>query len=414
MRRLFAHRDARVYLIGQAFSLLGDTSLWLAVAIWVKELTGSAAEAGLTFFFFGLSGLLSPLAGFVVDRVRRRPLLFWVNLLSGVMLLGLFAVSSRSQLWLIYLEMVGYGISYAFLGSAQSALLTTMLEPDLLADANGLLRTVREGLRLVAPLLGAALFAVVGGHVIALIDALTFFIAAGSLLLVRVAEEPPRSLRSETELAERWWQEVTAGVRHIRQTVVLRQIVAATALALLVVGFFESVDFAVVGEGLHRPPTFLGVLLAVQGAGALLGGPTAAPLMRRIGPGIMVGLGLGIFAVATLCFAPAFLPAVLLGAVLAGVALPWVIVGIYTVLQLRTPATLQGRVYSAADTVLSVPQTFSIGLGAALVGVIEYRYLLVAMALVLGASALYLLSRKEQRLVPAVAGEESLAASEVA
>ena len=414
MRRLFAHRDARVYLIGQAFSLLGDTSLWLAVAIWVKELTGSAAEAGLTFFFFGLSGLLSPLAGFVVDRVRRRPLLFWVNLLSGVMLLGLCAVSSRSQLWLIYLEMVGYGISYAFLGSAQSALLTTMLEPDLLADANGLLRTVREGLRLVAPLLGAALFAVVGGHVIALIDALTFFIAAGSLLLVRVAEEPPRSLRSETELAERWWQEVTAGVRHIRQTVVLRQIVAATALALLVVGFFESVDFAVVGEGLHRPPTFLGVLLAVQGAGALLGGPTAAPLMRRIGPGIMVGLGLGIFAVATLCFAPAFLPAVLLGAVLAGIALPWVIVGIYTVLQLRTPATLQGRVYSAADTVLSVPQTFSIGLGAALVGVIEYRYLLVAMALVLGASALYLLSRKEQRLVPAVAGEESLAASEVA
>lgn len=408
MKKLLKDPNARWYLGGQAFSLLGDTSLWLAVAIWVKELTGSSGEAGLTFFFFGLSGLLSPLAGLVVDRVKRKPLLFWTNLASGLMLLGLFAVHGPGQVWLIWVEMFFYGISYSFLGSAQSALLATMLPEELLGDANGMLRTVREGLRLVAPLVGAALFAVVGGHIIALIDAITFFIAAASLLFVRVEETANgRPLDAEGRPAH-WLAEVTAGARHIWQTVVLRQIIIATGIALLVVGFFESISFAVVAVGLHRPPTFLGVLLAAQGAGALLGGPTAAPLMRKLGPGTLIGLGLVVMAGSTLLLVPPSLAPVFLGAGFLGISLPWVVVGIYTALQLQTPDRLQGRVYSAADTVLSVPQTFSIALGAGLVSVVDYRLLLALMAGVLLLAAGYLVSRREQRVAAPVAAPVEL------
>ena len=45
-----------------------------------------------------------------------------------------------------------------------------MLPADELADANGILQTAREGLRLVAPLAGAALFAAAGGAAVALLD----------------------------------------------------------------------------------------------------------------------------------------------------------------------------------------------------------------------------------------------------
>lgn len=412
MRKLFRERNARWYLGGQAFSLLGDTSLWLALGIWVKELTGSAGAAGLTFFFFALSGLLSPLAGLVVDRLRRRPLLISANLLTGAMVLALFAVHGPGQVWLIYVVMFCYGIGYGFLASAQSALLKVMLPEELLADANGTLSTVREGLRLVAPLVGAALFAVVGGHVIALIDAVTFFVAAASLLAVRVEERPGRLERPAAGEPEGWWQEVTAGARHIWRTVVLRQVVLGTALALLVVGFFESLMFSVVAQGLHRAPTFLGVLLAVQGAGALIGGPTAAPLVRRLGPGLLVGLGLGVMAASTLLLVPSQPASVFAGVALLGMSLPWVVVAIYTVLQLRTPRHLQGRVSSAADTVLSMPQTLSIGLGAALVSVVDYKVLLALMAGVLFCSAGYLLTRREQRSRPGELAERLPAPAE--
>jgi hypothetical protein len=51
----------------------------------------------------------------------------------------------------------------------------------LLAEANGAQRTLNEGLRLVTPLIGAGLFVLVGGAVMALIDAGTFLVAAASL-----------------------------------------------------------------------------------------------------------------------------------------------------------------------------------------------------------------------------------------
>ena len=70
MRRLLAHRNARLYLSGQAMSLLGDGALWLAMGIWIKVLTGSSAAAGLSFFALALGSLCAPLGGMLVsDRL---------------------------------------------------------------------------------------------------------------------------------------------------------------------------------------------------------------------------------------------------------------------------------------------------------------------------------------------------------
>jgi hypothetical protein len=60
VRKLLRSRNARIYLLGDVISTLGDSALWLAMAIWVKELTSSSAWAGLVFFFFALGNLTSP------------------------------------------------------------------------------------------------------------------------------------------------------------------------------------------------------------------------------------------------------------------------------------------------------------------------------------------------------------------
>jgi len=100
MRGVLSSRDARVYLIGQSFSLFGDTSMFLALGIWTKELTHSNAAAGLTFFFGVLASLFSPLAGMLVDRVRRRPTLVIVNFISAVGVLLLLTVHSSRGVWI--------------------------------------------------------------------------------------------------------------------------------------------------------------------------------------------------------------------------------------------------------------------------------------------------------------------------
>ena len=274
MRRVLRRREMRLYVAGQTLSLFGDSAMWLALGVWAKVLTGSSAAAGMVMFFIAAPALLSPLSGLLVDRVPRRRLLVVANLATAAAVLPLLLVRDRGDVWILYAVAAVYGFSYTVLGSGQSALLATLLPEDELADANAVLQTVREGLRLVAPLAGAALFTAFGGAVVALLDAATFVLAAAAIALMRTPDPRP------VATADRG---LAAGVRHVRDTVPLRQMTIACAAALLFIGFSETLTFEVVDVGLGRDAAFVGVLLAVQGVGAVAGAPTAAPLVRRAG-----------------------------------------------------------------------------------------------------------------------------------
>jgi MFS family permease len=384
VRRLLAHRDGRLYLAGQSLSLVGDNALWLAMGIWVKLLTGSNSAAGLTFFALVSGMLLAPLTGLLADRVRRRPLLVIANLGTAALVCLLLAVTGRGQVWLIYLVMFGYGAANGLITSAQTAFLAVLLPADLLGEANSVLQMASQGLRIVSPLLGAGLLAVTGPRPVILLDAGTFVLAAAAVAALRLREPPPAAAQPH------WRAEVTAGISHIARTPVLKRLMVSGVIALLVFGFFETVPFAVVGQGLHRHPTFLGVLESVMGAGAVAGGVCAARVMRRTGERTLVMAALLACAVACLLMIPPWLPAVLAAMALLGLGVLWVNVGWITLVQRRTPAALIGRVDAALTVAITVPQVISIALGAAVIAVVDYRILLGVMAAVIFASAVYL------------------------
>ncbi len=390
MRRVLARRDMRLYVAGQTLSLFGDTALWLALGVWAKVLTGSSAAAGMVMFFIAAPALLSPLSGLLVDRLPRRRLLIVANLATGAAVLPLLAVDGTGDIWLLYAVTAVYGFSYTVLGAGQSAMLATLLPADELADANAILQTVREGLRLVAPLAGAALFTAAGGAVVALIDAATFVLAAAALACMRGPD--PRPARTP----ERALEAVAAGARHVRDTLALRQMTIACAAALLFIGFSETLTFEVAGAGLGRDAAFVGVLLAIQGVGAIAGAATAARAVRRAGELPVAGAGLLVFSLGTSMQTSDALVVVAGGLILFGIGIPWVLVALFTLLQRLTPAGLQGRVYSAVEVLVGVPQMVSIAGGALLVTLVDYRLLLLAEAAVVAAAGTWLLTRPRQ------------------
>ncbi|MGC1212409.1 MAG: MFS transporter [Micromonospora sp.] len=390
-RRLLADRRARRYLTGQTLSLIGDSSMWLACGIWVKELTGSNGAAGLTFLFFTAPALLAPLAGMLADRLPRRRLLVVANLAGAVILLPLLAVRGPGQVGLIYAVMFLYGCLNLVIEPAQSALLVSLLPEELLADANALLRTVRESLRLLAPLAGAGLYALLGGAAVAALDMATFVAAAVLLLSLRVPDVVPEGVARTGGFLRHWSGEVTAGFRHLAGHPLLRRVVLATVVLALVLGFSESTGYAVVERGLGRPPEFLGVLQAAQGAGAVLGGLCSARAVRRYGEVRVAAVAFLCWAIGTALAASPALGVVLAGRVSSGAGLTIMAIALLTLLQRSAPERLQGRVYAGFEVAVTVPQTASIGLGAYLIGVLDYRALLLTEAAVVVLAALLLL-----------------------
>ncbi len=394
MRRLLSHRDARLLVAGQTLSAFGDWAMWIVMAVWMKTLTGSSARAGLVFFVLGLGNLAGPLGGMLADRVRRRPLMIACDCLLGASVLVLLFVHDRGEAWLLYLVALLYGLVGTAFYPAQAALLRLILPPELLADANGALSATRQGLRIVAPLAGAALYAAFGGGVVAILDAATFAGSAFFLALLRAPEEPAAAPE------HRFLRELTAGIVHVWRTLPLRQIVLGTTIALLVVGFTETLIFSVIAH-LGRQPSFFGVLATLQGVGSIAGGVSAAAVVRRAGEVRTVGLGLGLFGVCGVLLAVPSLAVVLLAFAVAGVGVAWLVVGFNTAVQTRTPLTIQGRVSAASEISISLAQVTSIATGAALSTLVDYRILLVAMAAVVLASALYLGTRRAALSPPA-------------
>jgi MFS family permease len=388
VRALLGIRDARVFLAGWTLSQFGDWAMIIVLAVWAKSLTGSNAAAGLVFFALAAPSIFSPLAGVVVDRVRRRPLLVAVYSIEAVVVLGLLFVHDRSDVWILYAMAVFTGVAGTLAASARSALMTVTIPRELLGDGNAIFQSVREGLRLIAPLAGAGIYAAAGGGVVAIVDSVSFVGVVAALLSMRTPE--PRFERVEHTFIS----EAMAGARHIVHTIPLRQIIFSTGAALFVVGFSETIIFAVIDQGLHRPPSFLGVLSSLQGVGAIAGGLTAVRGLRRLGDVRLAGIGMAGFAVGDLTFISSSLPLIAVGIMVAGFGVSWLIVGLMTAIQVRTPLRLQGRVSSAADVLISTPQTVSIAVGAALVAVVDYRLLVVVEALGVALCAVYLLTRR--------------------
>jgi MFS family permease len=384
MRALLRLPDFRLLFIGLVASMVGDSLMLLVSAIWVKELTGSSGAAGLVTLFLAVPYVVAPFGGWVIDRFRRRRFLIAVNLASSAMLLPLLRVRGPRDVWLIYAVMTLYGLSLAVGSAALNGLMKELLAEELLARANGMLQTIKEGLRLGGPLAGAALFAALGGAAVATFDAVSFMVAALAIAAMRLREGPPE------RTGERGLAEMTAGMRHIAGDAPLRRAVTAGVIAMLVIGFTESALFAVVDQGLHRTPAFVGVLSSAQGAGAIAGGLVAARLVGRFGELAATAIGLVAFGAGVGLCALTNLPAVLAGICVGGWGLPIVIVGITTVLQRRTPAPLVGRASIAADALFSGPQTVSIATGSLLVSLVDYRLLLATVFAGTLAAAIYL------------------------
>src|ERR1700692_696189 len=83
--RALRHYNFRLYFSGQTISLIGTWMTRVATSWLVYRLTGSALLLG----FVGFAGqiptfLLAPFAGVLVDRLTRRNLLVWTQILAAI------------------------------------------------------------------------------------------------------------------------------------------------------------------------------------------------------------------------------------------------------------------------------------------------------------------------------------------
>ena len=337
-------------------SVIGSWMQTVAVGALIVAHTGKATWAVVVAAGGFLPiGLLSPVGGALADRIPRRAALVMGNLLAGAVALAiaLLAAAGRDSPELLTLLVTAQGAVSAMVGPFQQAILPDLVpQKEFLAAVS--LNSAQFNLgRVIGPALAGVTIASFGYPVAFVANAASFLAVVVALFFIRLASPPGRA--EQTGLLT----SLRLGARATRAEPGCRAAIGTIAL----VGLSASPFIALVPVMAHRLThagargiaSATGLLTTAQGIGAVVGALAIAPLAARFGRGrILIGSLAVLPPVLILYgFAPSLafaLPALFV----VGLVYISVLSGLSTVVQLRAPAELRGRVLSLYLVALGV------------------------------------------------------------
>ena len=167
--RALAHRNFRLFFVGQGVSLIGTWMQQVAMSWVVYEL----AREDVAAFWLGVVGFasqipaffLAPVAGVLVDHWNRHRLILMTQtaaMVQAFVLAGLTFTETATVGWIVALSVV-LGLINAFDMPARQVMLIEMVERrEDLPNAIALNSFLVNGARLVGPAVAGVVIAVVG------------------------------------------------------------------------------------------------------------------------------------------------------------------------------------------------------------------------------------------------------------
>jgi MFS family permease len=419
--RVWRNSDFLKFWSGQSISLVGSQVTTLALPLTAAiTLQATPMQMGVLvaiqyapFLLFGL------FVGVWVDRLRRRPILIFANIGRGL-LLGIIPVAAwLGVLHIEQLYALGFlaGALTVCFDVAYQSYLPTLVGREHLVEGNSKLQLSSSGAFIAGPGLAGVLIQWLTAPLAIAVDAVSFFISAIFLCVIRKQETGPL-LGSRRQGI---WKEMGEGLRLVISNPILRAIVGGTATSNFFINLQISVRLLYVTRDLHLEPATLGFIFATGS----LGGLTAAFFAKRIsrfagiGP-TLIGMQflVGISALVLPLASGGFwilVSTIVPSMILWGFAMMTYDITQISFRQAVTPDRLQGRMNASIRFVTWGAAPPGALLGGALGGVIGLRMTLLIGGIGVLCSALWTLfsPTRDLRRIPAemMAAEPEAAAS---
>jgi MFS family permease len=354
------------YLASQTVSMVSDNILWLAVGMWVNSATGSSASASVALLIFSAGLLTGPLAGVVVDRVKRRPVILITNAVTALAVLVLCRVHGVEQLNVVYLVMFTYGVSNAILGPAHGALLQTVASTDQVRHIANAIQVARPVIRMVTPLIGVFIYSIGGLPLVSAVCAAGFITDSAILATLCIRESlpapPPKGL----------FHEFIAGAAHIASHRLLRVATGHVACVMFATGLARSSMFAVAHDTFGDANRAIGFFNTAQGLGGIAAGLCLHRLFKTTPDDLLVKTGVALASGALLLESLSSQASVISGMALIGAAGTFVNVGAASLFLRQTDSSLVGRTDAILLFTLFLFQFAATGIGTACVAAHQY------------------------------------------
>ncbi|HEX3472510.1 MAG TPA: MFS transporter [Silvibacterium sp.] len=298
--RALRNRNFRLFFGGQSISLIGTWMTRIATAWLVYRLTKSALLLGTVSFVGQIpTFLLAPFAGVLVDRLDRRQVLVWTQVLAMVQSLALawLTLSHRITIHDVLALSAFQGMINAFDMPGRQSFMVQMVEDrGDLSNAIAINSSMVNLARLIGPSLAGLVIAATNEGWCFFIDGLSYIAVIFSLLMMRVhVPDVKRATMSMLEQLHEGWQYVSTFVP-VRNILLLFALVSLMGMPYVVL----MPVFA--AQVLHGGPHTLGFLMGAAGVGALIS--ALSLVVRKSVRGLlkMLPIAASMFGVGLVCF----------------------------------------------------------------------------------------------------------------
>jgi MFS family permease len=253
----------------QLVSQSGNALQIVAQAWLVLQITGSGTQlGGVTAAQFVPLLLLGPLGGVIADRWERRRILLCTQLLLALVAVG-FAVVTGLQtprLIEVYILATCSGVVTAFDNPAKQSIISDLVPLTELRSAVTLNSIELNVARVLGPGVGGLLIAFTGVSVCFAINAVSFAGVLWAMFTIRT--RPGGTDRVYTPMA----RGVLDGLRYVRGSPQLSVPLLAVATIGMLAWEFPVTLPLLAAQDFDGNPKAYGVMVAVMGAGAVVGG----------------------------------------------------------------------------------------------------------------------------------------------
>jgi hypothetical protein len=270
------NRDFVLFQTGGLLSTFGSGISGIAYPLLTLALTGSAAKTGYVGAVeFTPLVLLSAPAGVAADRFDRRLLMIASDAVGASALgaLGAAVLVHHAAYWLIVVvAFVDTSAAVVYRSGSSGAMKAVVPQPQL-ADASSVTMARMSIVRLSAPPVGGALFALSRGLPF-VADAISYAFSTASMLLMRTPFQEKREPGARTPFRE--------GLVYFWRIPFLRATIGMIAASNLVASG-APIALIILAHRHNVSPLAIGAFIALIGV-TLLVGSLLSPILRRLFP----------------------------------------------------------------------------------------------------------------------------------
>ncbi len=343
-----AHRNFRLVWFAALGSTIGTWMQNFAQSWLVFDLTGSNFYKGVDDFMAQLPIVLFMLIGGVIaDRYDRRKLLTGSQFVQAASAFTLAALLfwHHATIWFIFALSFVTGCGQAFGGPAYQAMIPSLVPRSDLPNAIALNSTQFNLSRVLGPIAGSVILVAIGAAACFAVNGLSFFFVVLALAALRLPPHVPAATHRAIG------EDLKSGLFYVVQEPLLLTLTAlvfmSTFLVMPILTLLPGFATNVLTQGGGTAAGRLSMMMVSQGLGAIVGALIIGTFgrFRRMGSTLLIGLicqGLLTAAFA----ASRSLPLSLAMLFLAGIFFMAVYSISFSIVQLRVPDELRGRVVS--------------------------------------------------------------------